>query len=243
MTIIVIGLAYLVQRFFSGLLAAIGTAPLAPSTSSTAAAPITTAASMAGLHIHMIHSMQMIFMEIVYLQTSANIWASRFVPRRINSIGLIIQLLLRGVLRRATYSLMTACQIFEQESGNADKIILHREAIFWKAYERSAYLLCSSFHGLKVSCRPIKSAGGRVLRSVGFPDCSLTKYASGLELISSEENLLVYRSPSQIDDDAFSGWKTSGTISIEDAIRDFSLENHTPLECMDFLKKIKDGLI
>jgi hypothetical protein len=33
-------------------------------------------------------------------------------------------------------------EIIEKEHQNTDKIILHKEGIFWKAYERSKLLNC-----------------------------------------------------------------------------------------------------
>ncbi len=56
---------------------------------------------------------------------------------------------------------------------------LYPEGSFYKAYQQSAWLLCTRVHPFKVSARPLKGFGGPLL-SVGFPMTSLDKFSAGL---------------------------------------------------------------
>ena len=64
------------------------------------------------------------------------------------------------------------------EQGNLGVIHMYAEGMFYRAYEMSAYLLCSLVHPFKVSCHFVKTIGDNLL-SVGFPQSSLEKWSSG----------------------------------------------------------------
>ena len=38
---------------------------------------------------------------------------------------------------------MTTQEITQAEAENTDRIVLYREGLFWRAYERSAFALCT----------------------------------------------------------------------------------------------------
>lgn len=63
---------------------------------------------------------------------------------------------------------MTKLEICEIEDANPGVVYLYPEGSFFKAYQRSAWLLCSRVHPFKVSARPLKGLDGPLL-SVGFP--------------------------------------------------------------------------
>ncbi|MCS2922236.1 hypothetical protein NXV62_13950 [Bacteroides fragilis] len=44
---------------------------------------------------------------------------------------------------------MTSKDFIEAEAGNNGSIILYREGLFWKAYEKSAYAVCTQIKPLK----------------------------------------------------------------------------------------------
>ena len=64
---------------------------------------------------------------------------------------------------------MTSRDFLSAESANTDRIVLYREGLFWKAYERSAFALCSQVRPLKPTRKTLKTLGGGDLISVGFP--------------------------------------------------------------------------
>lgn len=94
----------------------------------------------------------------------------------------------------------------DAERGNADRIILYREGLFRKAYERSAYALCTQVHPLKATKRYLKVVGGEMV-SVGFPQSGDTKFIGGLERMEETEDRLVLKAPAPIDPQEFEAWK------------------------------------
>lgn len=79
---------------------------------------------------------------------------------------------------------MTKLEICEIEDANPGQIYLYPEGAFYKAYQKSAWLLCSRVHPFKVSARPLKGLDGPLL-SVGFPQSSLDKFSAGLYVADS----------------------------------------------------------
>lgn len=74
---------------------------------------------------------------------------------------------------------MTKLEICAKEDTNSGQVYLYPEGAFYKAYQQSAWLLCTRVHPFKVSARPLKGLDGPLL-SVGFPQSSLDKFSSGL---------------------------------------------------------------
>lgn len=76
---------------------------------------------------------------------------------------------------------MTKLEICEMEDANPGQVYLFPEGAFYKAYQKSAWLLCTRVHPFKVSARPLKGLDGPLL-SVGFPQSSLDKFSAGLSV-------------------------------------------------------------
>ena len=74
---------------------------------------------------------------------------------------------------------MTKLEICAIEDTNPGQVNLFPEGAFYKAYQKSAWLLCTKVHSFKVSARPLKGLDGLLL-SVGFPQSSLDKFSKGL---------------------------------------------------------------
>lgn len=67
--------------------------------------------------------------------------------------------------------------ILQDEQQNAgDRIRLYAEGIFYKAYERSAWVACRVLHPFMVKKRAVRKVGQEVV-SIGFPKTSLAKWA------------------------------------------------------------------
>ncbi len=106
-------------------------------------------------------------------------------------------------------SRMTSRQFITAEASNTDRIILYREGLFWKAYERSAYALCSQIRPLKPTRKVLKNLGGGDLVSVGFPVASEASTIGSLSVIARSELRLVVVTPRPIDETAFRTWKAA----------------------------------
>ena len=67
------------------------------------------------------------------------------------------------------------------EDANPGRVYLYPEGAFYKAYQKSAWLLCTRVHPFKVSARELKGLEGPLL-SVGFPQSSLDKFSAGYQV-------------------------------------------------------------
>lgn len=154
-----------------------------------------------------------------------------------------------------------------QESKNTDRIYLYREGVFYKAYERSAYLFVKHIKPFIVKKRLVKSVKREVV-SIGFPTNSLYNYFSK-EQVREFENGATVELDKKIDLVEFEQWRANIRL-IEDTpqnpsgqmqkasaaeepipaaeknivmqIKMFPIEAKTPLDCMMFLSNIKKQL-
>ncbi len=109
---------------------------------------------------------------------------------------------------------MTSRDFITAEASNTDRIILYREGLFWKAYERSAYALCSQIRPLKPTRKVLKTLDGGDLISVGFPSASESAVLGDLERLEVASDRLVAAAPQPIDIEAFSAWKASVPVKV-----------------------------
>lgn len=100
---------------------------------------------------------------------------------------------------------MTLQEIIAAESRNTDKIYLHLEGIFWKAYERSAFAFIHRISRYKASKRFVKYLDAKVV-SLGFPDASRTKVLGDRPLLSESDDMLVLDAGT-IDAEEYGHWK------------------------------------
>ena len=78
---------------------------------------------------------------------------------------------------------MTKLEICALEDANPGQVNLFPEGAFYKAYQQSAWLLCTRVHPFKVSARPLKGLDGPLL-SVGLP-WRKTRRGGGIKLFIS----------------------------------------------------------
>lgn len=100
---------------------------------------------------------------------------------------------------------MTLQEIIAVENRNTDKIYLHLEGIFWKAYERSAFAFIHRISRYKASKRFVKYLDAKVV-SLGFPDASRSKVLGDRPLVSDTADMLVLDVGS-IDAEEYGRWK------------------------------------
>ncbi len=102
---------------------------------------------------------------------------------------------------------MTSKDFIHAEADNTDRIILYKEGLFWKAYERSAYILCHQVRPFKPTKKSLKSLDGGEIVSVGFPWKHEEKYIGALERLESGDERLTLAAASAIDPADFEKWK------------------------------------
>lgn len=100
---------------------------------------------------------------------------------------------------------MTAKGIMELERENLHTIILLREGIFWKAYEKSAYAFHHQIQPYKLTKKHVPSVNGELV-SLGFPTGVTDNLLSGRKVLLSEDYKMIIESES-IDLAAFEAWK------------------------------------
>lgn len=57
--------------------------------------------------------------------------------------------------------------------------------MFWKAYEKSAFLICEHIRPFKTSKKCVKSLGSACMISIGFPDATEEQLFRNLERLRS----------------------------------------------------------
>lgn len=112
---------------------------------------------------------------------------------------------------------MTSQDFIRTEAANTDRIILYREGLFWKAYERSAFAVCSQVRAFKTTKKALKTLGGGHLVSIGFPSASENAVCGALECISREQDRVVFAAPRAVDAAEFEVWKAAQPL--KEAVR------------------------
>ena len=146
-----------------------------------------------------------------------------------------------------------------------NEIILHREGIFYIAYEHSAWLFVTLVQGFKVKKRFVKNVGAEVA-SIGFPMTSLKNLVGERACVEEDCVARVEIPASEMPaTDGFETWKGSlplcvaSNVATDDVqnvlqpaggkeqeiitrLRVFPIESRSPMECMLFLIELK-GLL
>lgn len=157
-------------------------------------------------------------------------------------------------------------EILTKEELNEPQTHLYKEGIFWKAYQQSAYRVILRQPGFKLKKRYIKVASSEVI-SVGFPEESLERIFRKEDIKPVNEKCISV-SGEAIDTEAYTKWFNAVPLSelpVDTAqprpavapvsapggskeavlrrIKEFPIEQSTPIECMLFLTQIRKELI
>lgn len=145
-------------------------------------------------------------------------------------------------------------EIYAAEQANADTIVLHKERLFWIAYERSAYLFHTHVRPYRAQRKFIKKLGLEMV-SLGFPDSVLAVVTAPVLERTAER--MVFQSPAAVDEGEFVRWKDRAVLYVKQPkfaparepvgdideiarrLREFDLESRTPLECMALVAELK----
>lgn len=101
---------------------------------------------------------------------------------------------------------MTVKQKYDSELSNVGRIVVYKEGLFWKAYERSAYLLSLRGADYQVNWENSKDCVEGVV-SVGFHEKSLEAYKGCLHVIDETPVRVILDSGMAVAEAAFLQWK------------------------------------
>ena len=165
---------------------------------------------------------------------------------------------------------MTIADKLALEFPETTVIYLHREGLFWKAFEYSALKFVREIKVYKVLKKYIKAIKKDVV-SLGFPDSCLEELLTGFSYISKSEKLIEINGLSPVTEEEFGEWKkvqvlytetTSAEqpmmstltqtvsqipqISSRDKVlirlQQFQVESATPMQCMLFISELQKEL-
>lgn len=109
---------------------------------------------------------------------------------------------------------MTVKEIIQIENGNHNTIILLREGIFWRAYEKSAYAFSMQIHPYKPTRKWVIAVKQDVV-SLGFPVSAAGNVLDGCKVLMQQEGRLVLAA-SPIAAGDFEAWKQSVPMALPD---------------------------
>jgi hypothetical protein len=162
---------------------------------------------------------------------------------------------------------MRISDILIKENNNSGQIILHKEGLFWRAYEQSAYLFSKHVRKYQVIRKHFKNVEKDIVL-LGFPHgakVDVLKYISKQDIKSNEKQIII--SGYQFDEAVFLEWKNSiefkaSTMpdnslasepeisysvnkqdnpenSIMEMIQKFPVALKAPIECQQFIIEIQ----
>lgn len=145
---------------------------------------------------------------------------------------------------------------------NGKEFLLHKEGVFWVAYEESAYYV-SQVKKLKATKKYVKLLQQEVV-SVGFPDRSLEEVASHFQLKEKDVTKITLQVENPVEVSIYEKWKQQielrkpekshptlpteeNTYSAEENIHvtllekltAFKLHSATPMACMLFIEELQ----
>jgi hypothetical protein len=155
----------------------------------------------------------------------------------------------------------STADILERESLLESRIYLYREGIFWKAYQYSAYRVIQRQANLKLKKKFVKAVSCEVI-SLGFPDVTLERIFDKQEIEIFEDKIICI-SCKELDMQAYREWfdivpltaqsesmppeLKNAASSTEEAvirkIKEFRIEESTPMSCMNFLALVRKELV
>ena len=157
----------------------------------------------------------------------------------------------------------TTAEILTTEDQNQSRIYLYSEGMFLKAYQKSAYMFLRDNGPMKPTKKFVQAVGKEVV-SIGFPSVGLLKYCEPGEIVKTGERSL-YVDCAPIDEDGYLEWFRSVDVKIKETkreavqkavryetapeektikkLREFRLENSTPMDCMLFIRELQREIL
>ena len=162
-------------------------------------------------------------------------------------------------------------EIVSMETDYKPVVRLHKEGIFYIAYEQSCYAFYQYIKPFKVKNRYVKKLSKNIV-SLGFPVASAKNLLAGRKIIEERDKMLIVQLDVHelFEQENFERWKSKMTISVLPSenvykpdsselikpdvvsdndtnvmhdvltrIRQFPIENKTPMDCMIFVSELK----
>jgi hypothetical protein len=149
---------------------------------------------------------------------------------------------------------MKISEIVLKEENNY-KIILHKEGLFWRAYEKSAYLFVTNIKEYNILHKYYKNIGQNIVY-IGFPGTYLEQVIEmcrqkKFPFTKTDDKIVEIKGFSQNGD--FNNWKNEiinkekKEIELKEndilkKISDFPLASKTPIEAQQFLDNIQNQI-
>ena len=151
---------------------------------------------------------------------------------------------------------MTYKEIILREASNTNLIYLYKEGLFWKAYEKSAYLFVNSIASYKAKSKYVKAVKQDIIY-IGLPPVSLQRTKEKYTVIRSDDKeIMIKPNINNYNNQTFEDWKTTlltvgdqnpipitnsqmSDTYIANKVRMFNLESKTPMQCLLFLADLK----
>ena len=149
---------------------------------------------------------------------------------------------------------MSISEIIKEEENNLQNIIFHKEGMFWRAYEHSAYQVVTHLKELKVIKKCFKVAGNKEIVFVGVPQKTLSEIAANKPITENADKRITMKLETPLIEDEYNSWKNSIQFvpadkvqnaestekDIKKMIKNFNVAASTPIDCMLFLTKIQN---
>ncbi len=147
--------------------------------------------------------------------------------------------------------------VLKIEQKNTNSIFLHKEGLFWRAYERSAYLFTLYIKVYQITKKFYKNVNSEVVY-LGFPNNSLNQILQTVNeknIQKNEKQIIIDNF--QLEINKFEQWKNKISIiqnskssetfeklqqqenNIINKIRNYPIASKTPIECQQFLIEIQ----
>lgn len=151
---------------------------------------------------------------------------------------------------------MTHKEIIQREADNTSLIYLYKEGLFWKAFEKSAYLFVNSIASYKAKSKYVKAVKQDIIY-IGLPPVSLERTKEKYTVIRSDDKEITIKpNINNCNNQTFEDWKTTlltvgdqnpipitnsqmSDTYIANKVRMFNLESKTPMQCLLFLADLK----
>lgn len=160
---------------------------------------------------------------------------------------------------------MKITDILMHEAPGGTDIYLHREGLFWKAYEYSAFQFIHTVRSYNPQKKWMKGLGRDVV-SLGFPDSVLPEILQGRVTEQTDDKLWIIKDAEPVSEETFETWKAdlprhepqavavaNATATVaqqprpahQEVLRKlaaFQVESASPLQCMMFISELQKEL-
>lgn len=108
---------------------------------------------------------------------------------------------------------MTLAEKMKNEQDNSTSVFLHREGLFWKAYEYSAYLFVRDIRAYNPQKKEVKSLKTHVV-SLGFPDQVLGEILKGRDHDAHGDKCMEIKGFQPVEMSGYEQWKNNLPLAV-----------------------------